>query len=124
MSKLWFVTRFTATTFAFTAIQIALTCGLSRYLHGLTLQTFSKVLPNVGFGTIALGFLFAFNYGTSSSRIGGPDLDSKMAGIKLRNTLFSESDNDFGIQQFGRTLIVSGLIALAIYQFVIPLLSS
>ena len=124
MSKLSLTAKLTASTSTFTLIQLVLTGGLSWFLYGLTLQSFSKVLPNVSFGAIGLGLLFAFDYGTSSSRIGDPVSGSKLASTKLWSNLVGKSDNDFGLQLFGRTVIVSSLIALAIYQFVIPLLSS
>ena len=118
------ITRFIVPTFFSLIIQFGIAGGISWYLYGLNLQDFSKVLPNVSFGTIVFGLLFAFNYGTSASKIGDPLSASTLGRSNIWKTVLGQSDNDLGLKLFGRSVVVSGIIALAVLQFVIPNISN
>ena len=116
------ITRFIVPTFFSLIIQFGIAGGISWYLYGLNLQDFSKVLPNVSFGTIVFGLLFAFNIGSTGSKIGDPISASRLSGARIFSILLRNSENDQGLKGFGRSLMVSGILALAVFQFGIPLI--
>ena len=113
------ITRFVVITLFFLIIQFVITGGISWYLYGLNFQNFSKVLPNVSFGSIVFGFIFSFSSSTTAPKLGDPQAFAKLATGNFLNAFLRDSKNDFSLKLFGRSVVVSGIIALAIYQFVL-----